>query len=99
MSPSKGKRPTTGKGGAKAGKGGGKRHGLLSGGRDEARRLALLVFGVTATDPVAFAGVTLLLVAVALLACYILARRATTMDRWWRLRYERQLREQPPTMA
>jgi parvulin-like peptidyl-prolyl isomerase len=47
VSPSKRKRPTTGRGGAKAGKGGAKRLGKFGGGRDEARRLGLLVFGVT----------------------------------------------------
>jgi parvulin-like peptidyl-prolyl isomerase len=47
VSPSKGKRPTTGRGGAKAGKGGAKRLGKFGGGRDEARRLGLLVFGVS----------------------------------------------------
>ncbi len=44
------------------------------------RTMESLLFDVTPTDPLTFAGVTLLLVATALLACYIPARRATRVD-------------------
>ena len=44
------------------------------------RYLQTLLFGVTARDWTVFSGVTALLLAVALLACYIPARRATRID-------------------
>ena len=52
------------------------------------RLMATMLFSVKPTDPLTFAGVALLLLAIALIACYIPGRRATKVDPVNSLRYE-----------
>jgi putative ABC transport system permease protein len=60
----------------------------LAGAYGLARVIASLLFGVTATDPLIYLLTPLGLLLIALLACYIPARRATRVDPLVALRYE-----------
>jgi putative ABC transport system permease protein len=52
------------------------------------RFMASILFGVSPRDPLTFAGVAILLIFIALTACYIPARRAMHLDPMAALRYE-----------
>ena len=60
----------------------------LAGAFIAARALSRFLFGIGAGDPVTFAGVSVLLLAVALLASYIPSRRAMRVDPMVALRAE-----------
>jgi putative ABC transport system permease protein len=52
------------------------------------RAMSSLLYGVSATDPATFASISLTLLAIAILACYLPARRAAKVDPMVALKFE-----------